>query len=367
MKRGELVALRGRALAFGIGGGEFAFERGPFAAKRSHKHRLNHRLDVVLAGVVRAELRASAFIQGAFKERAHDARLDELPVRIARVGEFPQFILGEFKDGSFLKQMAVEVTDFVFAESAALGHDREKCFERLRQKARIVNAGFEHVAEKVFRQQAGVFSEETKDHAIEKAGNAKALALGEIGFGAGPGVGPFAALSFLQRHGDFGEGFCQVFGDLRGGALRFEKVGILKQSAKQAKVFRAVNLIVREFVRFLNRAVEVGADDVAVEIADNEQGRIEQRLAVAEQLLVSVVEILFLALVFPPETTFSPYVGKAALAWLAGVRCFQVEKLRVFDDALLEAEKLRAGRVGGNGSLDAKQGAKVVEVFLVGR
>ena len=88
------------------------------------------------------------------------------------------------------------------------------------------------------------------------------------------------------------------------------------------KIFRAVNLVVGEFVSFLNRAVEIGADDVAVEIADDEQRRIEQRFAVAEQLLVGFVEVLLFALVFPAETALFPHVGKAALGRLAGVRRF---------------------------------------------
>ena len=40
------------------------------------------------------------------------------------------FGFGEFKDGGFFKQMAVEMADFVFAKRAAFGHDREKFFQR---------------------------------------------------------------------------------------------------------------------------------------------------------------------------------------------------------------------------------------------
>ena len=112
------------------------------------------------------------------------------------------------------------------------------------------------------------------------------------------------------------------FGDLRRGALRLEKIGIFKQGAEQAQIFRAVNLVVGELVGLLDCAVEIGADDVAVKIANHEQRRIEQRFAVTEQLLVRLVEILFLALVFPGETAFFPHVGKAAFGRFAGVGCF---------------------------------------------
>ena len=47
-------------------------------------------------------------------------------------------------------------------------------------------------------------------------------------------------------------------------------------------MFRPVNLIVGEFVGFLDRAVEIGADDVAVEITGDQQRRIEQRFAIAD-------------------------------------------------------------------------------------
>ena len=142
----------------------------------------------------------------------------------------------------------------------------------------------------------------------------------------GPGVGQFHALAALQRHGDFGDLRGKVFGDLRGGALRFEKFGVVKQRAENAEIFRAVNLVVGEFVSLLNRAVEIGADDVAVKIADNEQRRIEQRFAVAEQLLVSLVEIFLFAFVFPAEAAFFPNVGKAALAPARRRRAFRASR-----------------------------------------
>ena len=112
------------------------------------------------------------------------------------------------------------------------------------------------------------------------------------------------------------------FSNLRGRALRFKKIGTFKQCAKRAKIFRAVNLLVGEFVNILNRAIEICADDVAVKIADNKQRRIQQRFTVAEKLLVSFVEIFLFALVFPRKAIFFPHVGKTAFCRLAGVRRF---------------------------------------------
>ena len=121
-------------------------------------------------------------------------------------------------------------------------------------------------------------------------------------------------------------------------------------------------------MRLLNRAVEIGADDEAVEIANHEQGWIEQRFAITEKLFVCFVEVLFLALVFPGEAALFPHVGKAALARFAGVGCFaQLEKLGVFDNALLEAEEVRAAGIGFRGRRLAHQTAEVIEVALIGR
>ncbi len=54
--------------------------------------------------------------------------------------------------------------------------------------------------------------------------------------------------------------------------LRFEKIRVGQNRREQdPKIFRAVNLVVGEFVNLLNRAVEIRFDDVAVKIADHEQ------------------------------------------------------------------------------------------------
>ncbi len=122
-----------------------------------------------------------------------------------------------------------------------------------------------------------------------------------------------------------GELLGELPGDFVRGALGLEETGILKTRPEDPQVLRAVKLVVGELVGLPDRAVEVGADDVAVEIADDEQGRVEQGLAVALKLPVSLVEVLLLALVFPAEAVPFPNVGKAALAEVAGVRGSAVE------------------------------------------
>jgi hypothetical protein len=71
----------------------------------------------------------------------------------------------------------------------------------------------------------------------------------------------------------------------------------LREKRSSFRDFPDRQSVVGEFVNLLHRAVEIGFDDVAVKIAHHEQGRIEQRFAVAEKLLVSLVQVLLFAFV----------------------------------------------------------------------
>ncbi len=118
----------------------------------------------------------------------------------------------------------------------------------------------------------------------------------------------------------------------------------------------------------LDRAVKIRFDDVTVEIADDEQGRIEQRFAVLKKLFIGGFEVLFLALVFPGKAALFPHVGKASFlgsGFLTGI--MQRKKFGVFHHALLETEEIAAARVGLNRGRLAEKPAKVGEVLLVRR
>ena len=304
-------------------------------------------------------------VQAAGKEGAHDAGLDGLPIRFGGFREDAALVIVQLENAGILEEMAVEVANLVLAEQAALGHRAEKRFKGLGELPRGVEGDLGEFGKEVLRQQTRVLGEEAEDQPVEEPGDAEVFPLGNGDFGAGVGVRQFDAFALLQRTGDLGKLLREGLGDLGGGALGFEEIGILEQEAENAQVFRAVNLVVGELVGFLDGAVEVGADNVAVEIADDEQGRIEEGLAVAEELLVGFVQVLFLALVFPAEAALLPYVGKAAFGGVAGVGVFEVEKLGVFDDTLLVAEEIAAGGVGLGWRLLAEQPAQVVEMPLV--
>ena len=103
-------------------------------------------------------------------------------------------------------------------------------------------------------------------------------------------------------------------------------------------------------MRLLHRAVEIRADDVAIEIADYKQRWVKQRFAITQQLLIRCIEVLLFAFVFPSETTFLPNVREPALA--IGVRflgdssgIFESKKFGVFNDSLLKTKRFAAGRI----------------------
>ena len=71
--------------------------------------------------------------------------------------------------------------------------------------------------------------------------------------------------------------------------------------AQNANRVRRVDVRVGELVRFLHRAVEVCADDVAVKIGDDEQRRIKRRFPIAEKLLVGFFEVFARPFVFSAQ------------------------------------------------------------------
>ena len=332
----------------------------PLAAERCHEHGFDKRLDVGLARVVRAELGTLGGVERALEERAHDARLDKLPVGLTRIGELAQFLPGELKDGEILEEVAVEMANPVFAERAAGGHDGEETFERDGEVVRVVEAALEQVGEKIFRQQAGVLGEKTKDEAVEEAADAEIFSLGKIHLGAGLRVGEFDGLALLERLGDGSDFLGEVFGDLRGREHGPQRGRVGEKRAQDAPVFRLVHPLEGELVFFLNGAVEVGANDEAHEIAGDEQWRVEQRLAVKQKLVAGLFEVLVLALVFPAEAILPPDIGEAFPRFRA-----RFERLEIFDDALLKTEPIAPRGIGLGGCLLAEETAEVVEMLLI--
>ena len=102
----------------------------------------------------------------------------------------------------------------------------------------------------------------------------------------------------------------------------------------------------------LDRPGEVGVDLEAIEVADHEERRVLQGLAILEQLLIGGLQVLVLAFILPAEPGLHPDVGPA----LAAVG---------FLDALLEGVPGAFGvHFGGFGLV--QEFAQVQEVLLTG-
>ena len=276
LELGQPFALRGVAFAFDAGGGKLALDLRPLLPEGLHQDGFHQCFDVGFAGVMRAQLVPVAFVQSALKQRAHDARLNKLPVRLRRLAQNPKLLLVQFKNARIVKQMPVEMTNLVRAKIAAFGHDAKEVFQGPGKVRRIINGGFEDVGKKVRREKPRVLGKHAKNNPIEKPGDAQVFPLRVIHFGAAPGVRQFHAFPFLERMGHFADFFRQRFRHGGGRLLRLEVFGIGEKGAKRAEIFRAVNLVVGEFVNLRHRAVEIGLDDVAFKIAHHEQRRIEQ-------------------------------------------------------------------------------------------
>ncbi len=111
---------------------------------------------------------------------------------------------------------------------------------------------------------------------------------------------------------------------------------------------RFVDIGIGELVGLLHRAVEVRANDVAIEIADDEQRRIEERFAIAQQLAIGFVEIFLFAFVLPGKTAALPDIRETTLGFglfRDAVQFTNGEKLSVFDDPLLKTKRLVACRI----------------------
>ena len=114
----------------------------------------------------------------------------------------------------------------------------------------------------------------------------------------------------------------------------------------------AVEVVEREGVDALASSGEVGVDLEALEVADDEEGRVAEVFAVVVELLIGLFEglVLAFAFVFPGKVVAQPNVGKAGAA-------------ARFADLFLEGVAL-AGWVGLGRGLLAEELAKVVEMGL---
>ena len=252
---------------------------------------------------MRAELRALGRVQAALEQRAEDAGLDRGPVGRHDAGQHGQRGLVQRQHAVVVEQAAVEVGNLVHAEPAARAHGREK-LAQLRVEGRWLAAGALHQpAKQPVGQQPHVLGEEAEEQADQEVGHGRRGVAGR--------AQPVGQLRELAGHA--------LRDPLRRlGALEMARVA---EDGPQAGQPLGRQQVVQGQRRGLVEPVdEVGVDDDGREVGDHQQGRVVQRLAVLQQLLVGPVQVGVLALVLPAEAAALEDVGEALLAVQLGPR-----------------------------------------------
>ena len=268
----------------------------PFAAQRSHQHRLDDQQDVFFAGVLRAELRALRWIETAHEQRAEDRRLDAGPIELADAGQNVQTVAVEIEDGIIVEQAAVEVRNLIGAEPAAGRHRVKELLQLRREVRRLAARLLDQFGEDFIRQQFDIFREQAKEQADQKVRGLLRLRT--------------VLAQLIGQLGELGRGLAgNVFGSQRG----FEKIGIGEDRAELFQASGREEIVEREGADLFDAVGEIGMDDNAIDVRDDQQRRILQRLTILQELLIGFIEIGVLAFVFPREETFLPHIGESPI------------------------------------------------------
>ena len=254
----------------------------PVAPQRRHDHGVHNPFDVLASGEMRAELRTLGRVEAALEEGAEDGGIDGAPVERRDGGKPFDVVGGEAGDGVVVEEAAVEVADGLETEIAAGGHRLEERGQASAEPRGVCAGLLQHPGKDHVGQECRVFGEEAKNDAVQ-----------EVGDGAG------VEAAFAHGGGNLADSGGGFLGDGDAGAAGDESLGIVKDGPHDFDVAGLGEGFERDFVDVGYGAGEVGAHHDAIQIAQDEQGRILQRIAVAQELVKGGVEILVLALVFP--------------------------------------------------------------------
>ena len=308
------------------------------AAEGDEDDGLDDAHDGALIGVVGAELSALVGVEAALEEGAEDGGLNLGPVEVGGVGDDGEVVFVEREDLGAVEEAAVEPLDAVGAEPAVLvGHGAEECGEAGGEVGGFVAGAGDEFGEEVAGEEAGVLGEEAEEEFVEEMGDlVRVVAAG------------------LKTAGEFGELAGGLLGDLLAGARGAEGLRLAHDGAEDAEglLGAVAELVEVEGVDLLGRVGEVGVDLEALQVADNQEGRVFQGLAILEQLLVGGGEVLVLALILPAEVAALPDVRPPSPP-------------PVFSTPFSKAYQSPGG-IGLVGGGDAEQAAEVDEVFLGG-
>lgn len=140
-------------------------------------------------------------------------------------------------------------------------------------------------------------------------------------------MGDFGRVEAALAHGfgHVGEVLGGFLSDGHAGFAGAEFFGIKEDGAEDFEAARLAEAVERDFVDDRNGVGEIGVDDDSVQVADDEEERVGERVAVEEELIICVVQILMLALVFPAEEILFPDIGEAIAAAVLFRALFKAE------------------------------------------
>jgi hypothetical protein len=153
--------------------------------------------------------------------------------------------------------------------------------------------------EEALGRQAGVFGEEAEEDTVEEVGYSLRV-----------------VPALAHRDGQARELLGGILGEVLARPLRAEDLRVRHDGAEDPQRLRRVGrqVVEREAVGVRDGAREVRMDLEARQVADDEERRVLERLAVVVQLAVGCGQVLTLALVLPGEVAALPDVGEAIAA-----------------------------------------------------
>ena len=237
---------------------------GPSATKRRHEHGLDHPEDGAAVGVMGTQLAALGRVEAALEQGSEDCRLDLAPVKSRDSTQHHELAAVKRNDTVVGEEPTVEPVDLFHAEPPALGHCLEQVPEHRRELFGIGRTGLEDLLEDAAREEPHVLGEQAEQDAIEVVGDAPRFLV--------------ASVQRLRERGELSRG---VFRDLLDSSSGIESLRVREESTEQLPGVVLGDVGKHELVDLLRGAREVRVDLESCHVADDQEGRVVERLTVA--------------------------------------------------------------------------------------
>ena len=193
----------------------------------------------------------------------------------------------------------------------------------------------DQAGEEVIGQEFNVFGEEAKQKTNQEVGDLRA------------GIAVLA-----QTVGELGKFSGDFLGNTGAGFGRAELLGVIEDGPQLGQALWGEQIIQGQRRHLLDGVSEVGVNDDALDVGNDEQRRVLERFPVEQELVIGFVQVLVFALVLPGEEALFPNIGPALTAPLLVGSRFESEVL--------------AGRIIFGGCGMADQATEIEEMLLSG-